>query len=149
MEALPVSTLNLAGTEWTVLQVQPQHLQYLSQWDDSFPLFSLALPEAYADNPDGPCQQAVQDVLMTFKIEGEPPPALPSDDKCPLVVREWPIVPATVIGPGRLEYNDVLGEEILSHIRALRDQSAERSLALANEALVPFGYRLGSRFDAG
>jgi hypothetical protein len=148
MEALPVSILNLAGTEWTVFQVQPQHLQYLSRWDDSFFLFSLALPEAYADNPEGPCRQAVQDVLMTFKIEGEPPPALPNDDKDPLVVREWPITPASVIGPGRLEYNDVLGEEILSQISALRDQSAEHSLALANEALVPFGYRLDSRFDA-
>jgi len=149
MEALPVSTLNLAGTEWTVFQVQPQHLQYLSQSDDSFFLFSLALPEAYADNPEGPCLQAVQDVLMTFKIEGQPPPPLPNDDKGPLVVREWPIVPATVIGPGRFEYNDVLGEEILSYIRALRDQSAERSLALTNEALASFGYRLDSRFDAG
>jgi hypothetical protein len=48
-----------------------------------------------------------------------------------------------------LEYNDALGEEILSHIRALRNQSAERSLALANDALVPFGYRLDSRSDAG
>jgi len=121
----------------------------LSQSDDSFFLFSLALPEAYADNPEGPCLQAVQDVLMTFKIEGQPPPPLPNDDKGPLVVREWPIVPATVIGPGRFEYNDVLGEEILSYIRALRDQSAERSLALTNEALASFGYRLDSRFDAG
>jgi hypothetical protein len=149
MEALPVSTLNLAGTEWNVFQVQPQHLQYLSRWDDSFFLFSLALPEAYADDPEEPCQQAVQDVPMTFRIEGELPAALPSDNKGPLVVREWPIVPATVIGPGRLEYNDALGEEILSHIRALRNQSAERSLALANDALVPFGYRLDSRSDAG
>jgi hypothetical protein len=86
---------------------------------------------------------------MTFKKEGEPPPALPNDDKGPLVVREWSIVPATAIGPGRSEYNDVLGDEILSHIRALRDQSTERSLALAKEALVPFGYGLDSRFDAG
>jgi hypothetical protein len=65
-----------------------------------------------------------------------------------LAMRETPVTAAEVMGPGRFEYGDQLGAEILDHIKALRDQSAERSLALTNEALAPFGYRLESRFDA-
>jgi hypothetical protein len=64
-----------------------------------------------------------------------------------LVIREWPIVAPEIDNPGHLEYDDRLGDEILARIKALRDQSAERSLALTNEALAPFGYRLESRFD--
>ena len=71
MEALPVSTLNLAGTEWTVSQVQPQRLQYLSRWDDSFFLFSLALPEVYADNPKGPCYFFEKDGLVRISYGGQ------------------------------------------------------------------------------
>jgi hypothetical protein len=64
-----------------------------------------------------------------------------------LPIREWPVSAAEVMGPGRFEYNDLLGEEILARIEALRDRSAARSLAEANAALAPFGYRLESRFD--
>jgi hypothetical protein len=52
------------------------------------------------------------------------------------------------MGPGRFEYNDQLGDELLARIETLRTRAAERSLAQANEALAPFGYRLESRFDA-
>jgi len=64
-----------------------------------------------------------------------------------LVVRESPVAAAKVMGPGRFEYNDQLGEELLARIQSLRDRSAELSLARANGALLPFGYRLESRFD--
>ncbi len=65
----------------------------------------------------------------------------------PLVVRESPIVAAEVMGPGRFEYNDHLGDEILARIQALRNRSARRSLAQRNAALAPFGYRIESRLD--
>ncbi len=61
-----------------------------------------------------------------------------------LTVREIPIVDAGVIGPGPLEYNDQLGDEILARIEVLRARAAERSTARANTALAPFGYRLES-----
>ena len=64
-----------------------------------------------------------------------------------LIIHEMPIVEAKVIGPGRFEYADQLGGEILARIQALRDRAAERSLARANAFLAPFGYRLESRFD--
>jgi hypothetical protein len=51
------------------------------------------------------------------------------------------------MGPGRFEYNDLLGDEILARIQSLRDRSAARWLAGANAALAPLGYRLESRFD--
>jgi hypothetical protein len=77
------------------------------------------------------------------------PGATGQDTEAPqLALREWPVVAAEIDGPGHLEYDDRLGDEILDRIKALRDQSAERSLALTNEALAPFGYRLDSRFDA-
>ncbi|MFN2227814.1 MAG: hypothetical protein ACK2UY_15950 [Anaerolineae bacterium] len=64
-----------------------------------------------------------------------------------LAIREWPVAAADVMGPGRFEYNDQLGDELLARIEALRDRSAERALAQANDALAPFGYRLESRFE--
>jgi hypothetical protein len=64
-----------------------------------------------------------------------------------LVICESPVVAAEVMGPGRFEYNDQLGDEILARIQALRDSAAKRSLAQTNTALTPFGYRLESRFD--
>ena len=39
-----------------------------------------------------------------------------------LPIREWPVSAAEVMGPGRFEYNDLLGEEILARIEALRKQ---------------------------
>jgi hypothetical protein len=79
----------------------------------------------------------------------EPTPARPtaSAPEAQLGVIEVPIVSAEVMGPGRFEYNDLLGDEILGRIQALRDRSAERALAQTNAALTPFGYRLESRFD--
>jgi hypothetical protein len=64
-----------------------------------------------------------------------------------LVIRESPVVAAEVMGPGRFEYNDQLGDELLARIEALRTRAAERSLAQTNAALAPFGYRIESRFD--
>ena len=64
-----------------------------------------------------------------------------------LVIRESPVVAAEVMGPGRFEYNDQLGDEILARIQALRDSAAKRSLAQTNTALAPFGYRIESRLD--
>ena len=64
-----------------------------------------------------------------------------------IAIREWPVSATEVMGPGRFEYNDLLGDEVLARIQALRDRSAARSLAEANAALTPFGYRLESRFD--
>jgi hypothetical protein len=63
-------------------------------------------------------------------------------------VVESPIVASQVIGPGRFEYNDRLGGEILARIEALRAGAARRSLVQNNEALAPFGYRLEPWFDA-
>jgi hypothetical protein len=64
-----------------------------------------------------------------------------------LSIRELPVTAAEVMGPGRFEYNDLLGDEILARIQALRTRAAERSLGRTNAALAPFGYRLESRFD--
>jgi hypothetical protein len=64
-----------------------------------------------------------------------------------LAIRESPVAAAEVIGPGRFEYEDQLGDEILARVQALRAYAAERSLAQANDALAPFGYRLASRSD--
>jgi hypothetical protein len=63
-----------------------------------------------------------------------------------LVIRESPVVAAEVMGPGRFEYNDQLSDQTRARIEALRTHAAERSLAEANDALAPFGYRLESRF---
>jgi hypothetical protein len=92
----------------------------------------------------------------TSQAEPTPPPSktvLPKEtsqdtETSQLVIRKVPVVAAVIDGPGHFEYDDRLGDEILDRIKALRDQSAERSLALTNEALAPFGYRLESRFDA-
>jgi hypothetical protein len=62
-------------------------------------------------------------------------------------VIEVPVVAAEVMGPGRFEYDDQLGDEVRARIQALRDRSTGRSLARTNAALAPFGYRLESRFD--
>ena len=59
-----------------------------------------------------------------------------------LTVREIPIVDADVTGPGPLEYNDQLGDEILARIEALRTRAGERWLVQNNAALAPFGYQL-------
>jgi hypothetical protein len=64
-----------------------------------------------------------------------------------LTIRESPIVAAEVMGPGRFEYDDQLGDEVRTRIEALRDRSTELSLVQTNAALAPFGYRLESRFD--
>jgi hypothetical protein len=64
-------------------------------------------------------------------------------------IHEIPIVDAEVIGPGRFEYDDQLGPEVLARIATLRAQSAERALARTNAVLAPFGYHLESLFDAG
>jgi hypothetical protein len=64
-----------------------------------------------------------------------------------LAIRDWSVAAAEVMGPGRFEYNDLLGDEILARIQALRDRSAATSLAGANAALAPFGYRLELRVD--
>jgi hypothetical protein len=64
-----------------------------------------------------------------------------------LAIRESPVVAAEVMGPGCFEYEDQLGDELLARIEALRTRAAERSLAQANDALAPFGYRLESRVD--
>jgi hypothetical protein len=79
----------------------------------------------------------------------EPTPSLStaSAPEAQLGVIETPVVAAEVMGPGRFEYNDLLGGEILGRIQALRDRSAERALARTNASLTPFGYRLESRFD--
>jgi len=65
-----------------------------------------------------------------------------------LTICESSIVAAEVICPGRFEYDDQLGDEILARIEALRDRAAVRSLARTNAALAPFAYRLESRFEA-
>jgi hypothetical protein len=88
----------------------------------------------------------------TSQAEPTPPPSrtvLPKETsqetETSLVIREVPIVAAVVDGPGHLEYDDRLGDEILDRIKALRDWSAERAMAQTNAALAPFGYRLDSR----
>jgi hypothetical protein len=64
-----------------------------------------------------------------------------------LVVDETPIVDAEVDGPGHMEYNDRLGEEILARMRGLWARAAELRLERNNAALAPFDYRLEARFD--
>ena len=64
-----------------------------------------------------------------------------------LAIRESSVVAAEVMGPGRFEYNERFSEDVRARIEALRARAGERSLAQANEALAPFGYRLESRFD--
>jgi hypothetical protein len=64
-----------------------------------------------------------------------------------LRVIEVPVVVADELGPGRIEYNDQLGDDARARIEALRIQARERSLALANGDLAPFGYRLEPRSE--
>jgi hypothetical protein len=64
-----------------------------------------------------------------------------------LAIRELPVADAEVMGPGRFEYNDQLGDDVQARIEALRSRAAAGALAQANDALAPFGYRLASRFD--
>ncbi|MFN2220661.1 MAG: hypothetical protein ACK2UA_18775 [Anaerolineae bacterium] len=66
----------------------------------------------------------------------------------PLEVAETAIVDAEIDGPGHMEYNDRLGEEILARMRGLWARAAELRLERNNAALAPFGYRLEARFDA-
>ncbi len=81
------------------------------------------------------------DASYGFLVEVEQLPPI-------LAVEEYPIVDAEVDGPGHVEYNDRLGEEILARIEGLRTRAAEQTLARTNVALAPFGYRLDPRFDA-
>jgi hypothetical protein len=84
--------------------------------------------------------QAWGDASYGFLVEVQPP--LPT-----LVVDESLIVAAEVDGPGRFEYTDRLGADILARIEGLRAYAAEHELARANAALAPFGHRLEARFD--
>ena len=66
-----------------------------------------------------------------------------------LTVDEVPIVDAEEDGPGHMEYNDRLGDEIQARIDGLWARAHELRLERNNAALAPFGYRLEARFDAG
>ena len=65
-----------------------------------------------------------------------------------LTVDEVPIVDAEEDGPGHIEYNDRLGDEIQARIDGLWARDHELRLERNNAALAPFGYRLEARFDA-
>ena len=66
--AEPVSTINLAGHEWTVSRVQPEILMYTTPIDDIAFIFGLFLPEPYATDVTSPCQQALEAVMQTFQV---------------------------------------------------------------------------------
>jgi hypothetical protein len=66
--AEPVSTINLAGYEWTVSRVQQEILMYATPMDDIAFIFGLFLPEPYATDVTSPCQQALEAVMQTFQI---------------------------------------------------------------------------------
>jgi hypothetical protein len=66
--APPVQMVSLAGHDWQVLQVQPKLLHYSALKDYSLFIFGLALPDPYEGSAKGPCQQAAEDVLKTFRV---------------------------------------------------------------------------------
>lgn len=68
MGAQPVATAQLAGYNWTILQVQPDILMYSIPWEDISFIFGLILPEPYTPDVKSPCQQALEDVMQTFQI---------------------------------------------------------------------------------
>ncbi len=71
IDAESVSTVSLAGYEWTIFLVNPQLPMYSMPYEDMAFRFGLFLPEPYSEQVKGPCQQAVEDVLKTFKIVGQ------------------------------------------------------------------------------
>lgn len=108
---------------------------------DGTPSYVEEHVDEFADTVGRYCPWSARLVSVDVLLEEQSPPPV-------LVVDEHPIVEAEVDGPGHVEYNDRLGEEILARIEGLRVQAAEQRLAQANAALAPFGYRLESRFDA-
>lgn len=72
LRAGPVGTQNasttiLAGTEWTVGQVQPNILLYsMPKGDIAFTL-GLLLPEVYVESVKSPCQAAAERVIETLQ----------------------------------------------------------------------------------
>jgi len=104
------------------------------------PSIELSLePGLYVLNLQG-WWDAWGDASYGFLVEVGPPSTV-------LVVDEVPIVESEVDGPGHVEYNDRLGDEILARIDGLRTRDAELRLERNNAALAPFGYRLEARFD--
>jgi hypothetical protein len=69
-----LSTLNLAGYDWTVLEVQPRNLRYHTLRDNEAFTFGVMLPDVYTSNASAPCQQAAEDVLKTLKVVSQPLP---------------------------------------------------------------------------
>jgi len=84
-------------------------------------------------------EQKVQADLTSIFEHSTRPPALTVD--------EYPIIAAEVDGPGHLEYNDRLGEEILTRLDGSRQDAAALRLQRTNAALAPFGYRLSAHWD--
>jgi len=91
-------------------------------------------------------QQNGPDIVAVFAFDLTGPPE-PVTRPPTLVVEEQAIVDAEVDGPGHVEYDDRLGEEIPARIQGLWTRAAELNLERNNSALAPFGYRLEARFD--
>ena len=66
--AAAISTVSLAEYDWTISQIQPNILMYLTLTDDIAFIFGLILPDAYSVKTRSPCQQAAEEVIKTFKI---------------------------------------------------------------------------------
>jgi len=71
-EASPVSTVKPGGYEWKIFyQSHPRSLIYSTPWEDVAFIFRLMLPEPAPKEAKSPCQQAAEDVLMTFSVQDD------------------------------------------------------------------------------
>jgi hypothetical protein len=68
MGAPYVASTSLAGRDWTILQIQPQILQYFFTIDDISFIFNLVLPEEYSPTIKSVCQAQAEEVINTFRI---------------------------------------------------------------------------------
>jgi hypothetical protein len=65
-----VSSIQLAGREWTVRLLQPDSLMYDTPYDEGIIsyIFGLHLPQPYSETEKSPCQTAAEQVIDTFTI---------------------------------------------------------------------------------
>jgi len=68
VDAQPLGTVQLAGYDWTLAQIQSNILSYSTPREDLAFIFGVFLPDAYVADIKSPCQQAFEDVLSTFRV---------------------------------------------------------------------------------
>jgi hypothetical protein len=68
-QASRVTTVELGGYEWAVFsQARPGYLIYSTPWEDQAFILMVTLPDPGPEQAKSPCQQAAEEVLMTFQV---------------------------------------------------------------------------------